>query len=90
MSVIRHPAADVCGEILAPEDALPAFVAHLVPESDLAFYSRRALEEAAAAQRAPTPQAAAAHRYLSCAYAERVRRAAEAEEQLDALIETLP
>ncbi len=89
MNAIRHPIAHD-GEVPAPNDALPLFLAERIPETDLAFYQRRALEEAAAAQRARSPQAAAAHRYLSGVYAEQVRRAAESEAQLQALLDALP
>ena len=46
----------------APQEVVPDFLAGAVPENDLAFYQRRALEESAAAQRARCAKAAAAHR----------------------------
>ncbi len=87
MNAMLHPVADQATD--APDEALAALLAGRVPEDDIAFYRRRALEEAAAAQRARTPHAAAAHRYLSGAYAEQVRRAEEAEARFAALIEAL-
>jgi hypothetical protein len=89
MSAISHPVAE--SEVPPPIDGpLPHFLAGRIPESDLAFSQRRALEEAVASQRARTPQAAAAHRYLSAAYAEQARRASEAESRFDALVQALP
>ncbi|HEX8402868.1 MAG TPA: hypothetical protein VF628_14340 [Allosphingosinicella sp.] len=58
-------------------------------ETELAFFKRRAFEEARSAQRATCPRAAAAHRYLAEAYAEQVRREIEAEERFDALLAAL-
>ncbi len=55
----------------APEPDL-AKPAGAIQEDDLAFYRRRALEEATAAQRARCPKVSAAHRYLAAAYAEQV------------------
>jgi hypothetical protein len=89
MNAISHPIAE--SEVSAPaEGPLPHFFADKVPESDIAFFQRRALEEAVASRRARTPQAAAAHRYLSAAYAEEARRASEAEARFEALLHALP
>jgi hypothetical protein len=88
MNAISHPIAE--SEMPDPfEASLAQLLADKVPESDLAFFHRRALEEAIAARRARAPQAAAAHRYLSAAYAEQARRSAQAEAQFQALLETL-
>jgi hypothetical protein len=54
-------------------------------ESELQFFSRRAMEESRAARRAICPQAAAAHRYLSAAYSARVREEMATAAELDAL-----
>lgn len=54
-------------------------------ETDLQFYSRRAMAESRAAMRATCPQAAAAHRYLAAAYAGLVRHEIEVAAELDAL-----
>lgn len=56
------------------------------PETELQFYSRRAMEESRAAGRAACPQAAAAHRYLAAAYAGMVKREIEVAAQLDAFV----
>ena len=42
-------------------------------ESDLAFYSRRAMEESRAAARTGSRRASSAHRHMSVAYAVRMR-----------------
>lgn len=59
-------------------------------ETELQFYSRRALEESRAAIRAACPQAAAAHRYLASSYAGLVKREIEAAAQLDELARRIP
>jgi len=56
-----------------------------VPETELQFYSRRAMEESRAAVRAASPQAAAAHRYLAAAYANLVKREFETAADFDSL-----
>jgi hypothetical protein len=72
----------------APDTPSPALLASVL-ESELDFYQRRALEEAQAAQRARCPQAAASHRYLAAAYAERVRRDLEVQARFDQLLGSL-
>lgn len=54
-------------------------------ETDLDFYSRRALEEAQAALDAPSPIVAVAHRHMAAAYTARLRD----EEQTAASINDL-
>jgi hypothetical protein len=54
-------------------------------ETELEFYSRRAMEEARLARRALTPQAAAAHRYLAAAYAALVAKETQVESELEEL-----
>lgn len=89
MNAMSHPIDE--SEILLPaEEPLPAYLTQNIPESDLAFFQRRALEEAVAAQRARSPQAAASHLYLSAAYAEQARRSSETEARFEALVAALP
>jgi hypothetical protein len=57
----------------------------IAAESELQFYSRRAMEESRAAARAANPQAAAAHRYLAGTYAGLVKREIETAAELDQL-----
>ena len=59
-------------------------------ESELEFYSRRAMEEARLAGRALTPQAAAAHRYLAAAYAALVAKETQVESELEELANRIP
>jgi hypothetical protein len=61
-----------------------------VRESELEFYSRRAMEEARSARRAVSPQAAAAHRYLAAAYAALVAKETQAEVELEELAKRIP
>ena len=69
-----------------PEPDAPDTVALLPPaETDLQFFSRRALEESRAALRASSPQAAAAHRYLAAAYGALTKREIETAAELDAI-----
>ena len=49
-----------------------ALIARAVPESELQFYTRRAMEESRLAKLAPTAAAAAAHAYLAAAYSARI------------------
>lgn len=58
-------------------------------ETELQFFSRRAMEESRAAARAACPQAAAAHRYLAAAYAGLVRSEIDVAAQLDAFVRQL-
>jgi hypothetical protein len=71
-----EPMMDACTTIQRPSAAT---------ESELQFFSRRALEESRAATRAICPQAAAAHRYLAAAYSARVRQEIATAAELDAL-----
>jgi hypothetical protein len=59
-------------------------------ESELEFYSRRAMDEARLAGRASSPQAAAAHRYLAAAYAALVAKETQAETELKELVGQIP
>jgi hypothetical protein len=59
-------------------------------ETELEFYSRRAMEEARSAKFAATPQAAAAHRYLAAAYAALIARETQTASQLDELARRIP
>jgi hypothetical protein len=59
-------------------------------ETELEFYSRRAMEEARLARRALTPQAAAAHRYLAAAYAALVAKETQVESELEELANQIP
>ena len=55
------------------------------PETQLEFLIRRALEENRLAAAARSPRAAAAHRYLSAAYAAEIVRERETAAALEAL-----
>lgn len=55
-------------------------------ESDLAFYSRRAMEETRAAARTGSRRASSAHRHMAVAYAVRMR---DEELAANALVEML-
>jgi hypothetical protein len=59
-------------------------------ETELEFYSRRAMEEARLAGRALTPQAAAAHRYLAAAYAALVAKETRVASELEELAHRIP
>jgi hypothetical protein len=59
-------------------------------ETDLQFFSRRAMEESRAAARAACPQAAAAHRYLAGAYAGLVKHEIETAAEMDELARLIP
>ena len=48
----------------------------VIPETNLEFLSRRALEEGRLAQAARDPKAAAAHRYLAAAYSAEIAKEA--------------
>lgn len=65
------------------EEAPPQAAEQLWPESELQFYTRRALEERRLANMAPTAAAAAAHLYLAASYsakmAEELTKQAEFE-----------
>jgi hypothetical protein len=71
------------------EEALPAFAGRPA-ESDLQFYSRRAMEESRLAQRASCARAAAAHRYLAASYSSLVKREMEMAAELDELARLIP
>jgi hypothetical protein len=77
---------EIESELLPQEAPLPQFLAAVIPENDLAFYQRRALEESVSAQRARCPRAAAAHRYLAAAYADQVRREMDAAARFEDLL----
>jgi hypothetical protein len=66
-------------------EAAPGFLAGTAAETDLQFYSRRAMEESRSAQRATCGKAAAAHRYLAASYAALVKREIETAAELDDL-----
>ena len=59
-------------------------------ETELEFYSRRAMEEARLAHRASTPKAAAAHRYLAAAYAALVAKETQTESEFEELAKQIP
>lgn len=71
-------------------DVLPPAFAGTPAESDLQFYSRRAMEESHSAQRASCAKAAAAHRYLAASYASLVKREMETAADLDSLARLIP
>ncbi len=75
-------------EAIEGSDA-PSVLPGFVVESDFEFYQRRAMEEARSAQRASCPRAAAAHRYLSSVYSEKVRRELEATANFEDLLNRL-
>jgi hypothetical protein len=83
---------DVRFSIAELDDAEPASPALVGPpaESDLQFYSRRAMEESRFAQRASCAKAAAAHRYLAASYASLVKREMETAADLDGLARLIP
>lgn len=58
-------------------------------ETDLDFYSRRAMEEAQAAAAASSAPVSAAHRHMAAAYSARLRAEEEAAEWLERLLEEL-
>jgi hypothetical protein len=58
-------------------------------ETELDFYSRRAMEEAHAAAHARSPSVGAAHRHMAAAYAARLRDEQQAEAWLDDLLGAL-
>lgn len=64
--------------------ALP-LVGRSLRETEVAFLSRRAMEESRLAQRAVTPEAAAAHRYLADAYATELARELAVAAELEKL-----
>lgn len=64
--------------------ALP-LVGRSLRETEVAFLSRRAMEESRLAQRAATPEAAAAHRYLADAYATELARELSVAAELEDL-----
>lgn len=59
-------------------------------ESEIEFFSRRALEEARLAQLAPSPAAANAHRYLAAAYSEQLAKYFKVHSELEDLLNVLP
>jgi hypothetical protein len=67
-----------------------AFLGGTTAESDLQFYSRRAMEESRSAQRATCGKAAAAHRYLAASYAALVKQEIEMAAELDSLARLIP
>jgi hypothetical protein len=60
-----------------------------VSESEFEFFSRRALEEARLAQRATSPAAANAHRYLAAVYSERLARHISVHDELERLLSAI-
>lgn len=58
-------------------------------ETEIDFYSRRAMEEAHAAAAAASVVVGAAHRHMAAAYAARLRDEQEAEALLDELLDGL-
>ena len=80
------------GEILAaaeadgPEDAR----ALLQPETELQFFSRRAMEESRLAKQASCPAAAARHAYLAAAYAGEIAKELAKAAEFDKLLHALP
>lgn len=74
----------------AAEAGMAGFLGGTTAESDLQFYSRRAMEESRSAQRATCSKAAAAHRYLAASYAALVKREIETAAELDDLARLIP
>lgn len=59
-------------------------------ESEIDFFTRRALEESHAAKRAANPEAAARHRYLAAAYSAELNRELTTAKDLESLILEIP
>jgi hypothetical protein len=79
-------AARCATEELPPEPTgAAAALLRAAVETDLQFYSRRAMEESRAAQRATCGRAASAHRYLAASYAGLVKRELETAAEFDSL-----
>lgn len=72
-------------EVETAQDEAGALLPAATAETELQFYSRRAMEESRAAKRAASPQAAAAHRYLAASYSNLVKREIEVAAHLDGL-----
>ena len=87
MGLHRHD--DFAAAAEAQEDAAAPAPA-LVTESEVEFFTRRALEESRLAQRAATPAAASAHRYLAAAYSERLARHITIHSELEDLLRSIP
>ena len=62
-----------------------ALVARSVGETELQFYTRRAMEESRLAKQAPTAAAAAAHSYLAAAYSARIAEERAKELEFEAI-----
>lgn len=62
----------------------------LLAESEFEFFSRRALEESRLAQRATSPAAANAHRYLAAVYSERLAKHISVEREMEDLLRSIP
>ena len=73
-----------------PYPALPLPLERAVPESELEFYTRRALEERRLASCAATGAAAAAHLYLAASYSARIAREMQRESELELLALSIP
>jgi hypothetical protein len=85
---VNMPPCDEALPLISAEPAAALFTS--VRETELEFYSRRAMEEARAARRTLQPEAAAAHRYLAAAYAALVAKETEAETELEDLARQIP
>jgi hypothetical protein len=80
------PVDSGCGEPWAEPAPAPALFGSEPPETELQFFTRRALEENRLARTAATPQAAAAHAYLAAAYSAQIARELAKEAELEALL----
>jgi hypothetical protein len=70
------------------EDDVPA--PRRAAETELDFYTRRALEESRLAKRASTAEAAAAHLYLAAAYSAEIAKELEKSAELEQLALLIP
>lgn len=58
-------------------------------ETELDFYSRRAMEESHAAAAAPSPVVGATHRHMAAAYAARLRDEEESAASFEAFLKAI-